>query len=112
METLDETSAELQRAVSDPLIQSSKTLLGTLEKTIKAAKSGKSLLLQRQKYIKMVNQSEHRWKVVQEYETDDLLQLSDSGRRPSTLLGQTNHAKPTCGLVVEAQVGSLSLIGN
>ena len=33
---------------------------------------GKKLLLQRQKHIRLADRSEHGWKVVQEYEADEL----------------------------------------
>ena len=63
--------------INIPVLKSSTKLLATLDKAMEAAKEGKQLLLQRQKYIKMADRSEHGWKVVQEYETDYL--AADSG---------------------------------
>ena len=72
IDTVDEASAQLDRATSDAGSSSSSKLSDTLEKTKKAVMEGKKLLLQRQKHIRLADRSEHGWKVVQEYEADEL----------------------------------------
>ena len=72
IDTVDEASAQLKRATSDAGSSSSIKLLDTLEKTKNAVMEGKKLLLQHQKHIRLADRSEHGWKVIQEYEADEL----------------------------------------
>ena len=76
-EALDETSAELRKAITSPVVSSSSRLRNTLEKAMEAAREGEELLRVRQKHIQMADRSEHGWRVVKEYGTDDL--ANDSG---------------------------------
>ena len=68
---------ELKKAAAKPVVATSDSLRSTLEKAMEAAKEGEGLLKLRQKHIKLADRSDHGWKVVQEYETDDL--ANDSG---------------------------------
>lgn len=77
VDKIDEAGAKLEKAATDPLVSTAAGLSDTLEKAKEAVREGKTLMLQRQKHIKLVDRSDHGWKVVQEYEADDL--ANDSG---------------------------------
>ena len=76
-EAMDDSAAELVKATSDPAISSSPKLSGVLEGAKKAVEEGMKLLTQRQKHIRLADRSEQGWKMVHEYEMDDL--ATDSG---------------------------------
>ena len=76
-ETLDEVLAELRKAITNLVVMALSRLKSTLLKAMEAAREGEDLLKIRQKHIKMADESEHGWRVVEEYETDDL--AYDSG---------------------------------
>ena len=77
MDALDEMMTELKKAAAKPVVATLDSLRSTLEKAMEAAKEGEGLLKLRQKHIKLADRSDHWWKVVQKYETDDL--VNDSG---------------------------------
>ena len=59
------------------MVSTSSRLKNTLEKAMEAAREGEELLRVRQKHIQMADRSEHGWRVVKKYDTDDL--ANDSG---------------------------------
>ena len=76
---LDEVGGELEKA-SSAGVPSSKSS-EALKKAAAAVREGSQLLELRQKHIKLADRSEHGWKVVKEYETDDLARDSDDEKR-------------------------------
>ena len=59
----------------------SPTIKDSLEKTKDALQEGQKLISQRQKLIKIADRSEHGWKFVKEYESDDLAEDDDDEKR-------------------------------
>lgn len=81
VDTMDQSEVELEKAVSDPTVKTVAKLSDVLDRAQKAVKEGKELLQQRQKHIKLADRSDHGWKVVQEYEADDLANDSSDEKR-------------------------------
>lgn len=77
-ETMCEAENELEKAST---AASSSRMSEALKKATAAVKEGKGLVIQHQKHIKLADHSEHSWKVVQEYEMDDLANDSDDKKR-------------------------------
>ena len=60
--------------------------LGNTECDISFVKEGKQLVMQHQKWVRLADRSDHRWLVVNEYETDELAGDEDDERRISKAL--------------------------